>query len=294
MSLHENKGCVVMNGKSLRAFAKDEVLAYHLYKMVADKQVNQNHKEVLMGIAKQEKKHLEIFNSMLDEPVTLNDYSRHQYRYYKMIHKIFGSIFTLRLFEKRERSSHIKYAKYIETHDELREIAREEKKHENKLEAILKDEKLLYASSIVLGMNDALVEMSGAIAGFTIALANTKQISVIAAITGIAAALSMASSEYLSSKQDDHEHPIKSAFYTGFTYLVVVMFMILPYIFLQTKFLSLGIMIGVVVTIIMLFNLYISIAKKQSFIKNFLIMVLIALIVSFISFSIGYLINFVT
>lgn len=277
--------------KELTNFAKDEALAYQLYRMVAKKQKKEEHKIILNKIAEQEKIHLNKFNTELGKNISVEDYSKRQYRRYKFLFKLFGSIFILRLFERREEKSRIKYAKFIESYPVLNDIVREEKTHASKLDSILKDEKLLYASSIVLGMNDALVEMSGAIAGYTFALEDTRQIGIIAAITGVAAALSMASSEFLSARQDGHSHPIRSSFYTGLTYLIVVSSMILPYLIIGDKFFALGAMLSVVVIIIYLFNVYISIAKKQSLIKNFLIMVIIALGVSFVSFIIGLLIN---
>jgi VIT1/CCC1 family predicted Fe2+/Mn2+ transporter len=67
--------------------------------------------------------------------------------------------------------------------------------------------------------------------------------------------------------------------------------MIIPYLLFSNKFVALGVMLGTVVTIIFVFNLYTSIAKKQSLWKNFGIMVIIALGVSVVSFLIGLLIN---
>ncbi|MGI6360021.1 MAG: VIT1/CCC1 transporter family protein [Acholeplasmatales bacterium] len=276
--------------KIITKFAQDEALAYHLYNMVAEKQTEQSHKEILKGIANQEKEHLNKLNELLDEKVDINSYSKGQYRFYKFILMFFGVIFTLRLFEKRERKSHIKYAKYDKEIPIITEVVVEEKKHEEKLDDILKDKKLLYASSVILGLNDALIEMSGAIAGFTFAVENTKEIAIVSLIMGVAASLSMAASEFLSARADDHENPFKSALYTFITYSVVVALLILPYLFLQ-KFIALGIMIGTVILIIFTFNVYLSIAKKESLIKNFLTMALIAICVSIVSFSIGILIN---
>jgi len=267
--------------KDLTNFAKDEALAYQLYKMVANRQKKIEHRNTLNAIAEQEKLHLEKFNQELGTNITVEDYSKRKYKRYKLIFKLLGSIFTLRLFEKGEEKGY----------PILQEIVNQEKNHANQLSDILKDEKLLYASSIVLGMNDALVEMSGAIAGYTFALADTKQIGIVAAITGVAATLSMASSEFLSAREGEHPHPVRSSLYTGSTYLVVVTLMILPYLLFSNKFVALGVMLGTVVTIIFVFNLYTSIAKKQSLWKNFGIMVIIALGVSVVSFLIGLLIN---
>ncbi len=276
--------------KIITKFACDEALAYHLYNMVSEKQTDEAHKEILKSIALQEEVHFHKLNELLDEKVDINSYSRRQYRFYKFILMFFGVIFTLRLFEKRERKSHIKYAKYAAEIPIITEVVTEEKKHEEKLDNILKDKKLLYASSIILGLNDALIEMSGAIAGFTFAIENTKEIAIVSLIMGVAASLSMAASEFLSAKADDHENPFKSALYTFITYSVVVALLISPYL-MFSKFIALGVMIGTVIFIIFTFNVYLSVAKKESLIKNFLTMALIAICVSLVSFSIGILIN---
>ena len=278
--------------QTLKEFAKDEVLAYHLYNMISLEQSNDTHREILTNIALQEKEHLHMLNELLDEKVDLNMYSRREYTYYKFILKIFGVIFTLRLFEKRERKSHEKYAKIVKEFPIIEKMVAEEKKHEDKLDAILKDKKLLYASSIVLGLNDALIEMSGAIAGFTFALTASREIALVSLIMGVAASLSMAASEYLSARSDDHDFPFRSATYNFITYISVVALLILPYFFL-TKFVALSIMIATVLLIIFAFNVYLSIAKKERLLKNFLTMALIAIGVSILSFSIGLLINYI-
>ena len=45
--------------------------------------------------------------------------------------------------------------------------------HEQALIAMIDDERLQYISSMVLGINDALVELTGALAGFTFALGDS-------------------------------------------------------------------------------------------------------------------------
>lgn len=173
-------------------------------------------------------------------------------------------------------------------------IKAEEEKCENDLIERLEEEHLSYLGSIVLGLNDALVELTGAIAGLTLAISDTKLISLSALITGIAASLSMASSQYLSVKTQGGKNAKKSAIYTGITYIVTVMIMVMPYLFIKkNKFLSLGIMLSSVVLIIFIFNYYISVTKSQPFKARFFQMISISLGVAAISFCIGYFIKIV-
>ena len=66
-----------------------------------------------------------------------------------------------------------KYAQeaYRQTHlEDLQKIARDEEIHESRLIELIDEEGLNYMSSVVLGLNDALVEFTGALAGYTFAL----------------------------------------------------------------------------------------------------------------------------
>ena len=47
----------------------------------------------------------------------------------------------------------------------------DERRHEEELYGMLDEERLHYVGAMVLGLNDALVELTGAIAGVTFALA---------------------------------------------------------------------------------------------------------------------------
>ena len=100
----------------------------------------------------------------------------------------------------------------------------------------------------------------------------------------------MASSEYLSSNEEESKSfALKSALYTGFAYILAVIFMILPYFLFTTSLISLLVTIIVVVLIIFVFNFYISVAKDYSFKKRFFEMITISLGVAALSFVIGYL-----
>lgn len=84
---------------------------------------------------------------------------------------------------------------------------------------------------MVLGLNDALVELTGVLAGLTLALQNTRLVAMTGFITGIAASLSMSASEYLSAKSEEGpQDPLKASIYTGSAYVLTVLFLIFPYL----------------------------------------------------------------
>ena len=153
-----------------------------------------------------------------------------------------------------------------------------------------------YLGSIVLGLNDALVELTGALAGLTLALQNSKIIAISGLITGFVASLSMAASEYLSTKAEQNnikkitlkKSPKISAIYTGVAYLTTVLLLIFPYILLSNIYYSLIWTLINAIIIIFAFTYYASIEKKESFSHRFFEMLIISMGIALISFIFGY------
>ncbi|HRR96012.1 MAG TPA: VIT1/CCC1 transporter family protein, partial [Candidatus Ratteibacteria bacterium] len=198
----------------------------------------------------------------------------------------------LKLMETGEEFAQKEYEKITKVIPEVEWILKDENKHEKEIISLLDEEKLKYVSSIVLGLNDALVELTGALAGFTFALQKTKLIVIVGFITGIAAAMSMAASGYLSAKQEEGEkNPLKSSMYTGIAYIITVLFLLLPYLVFKNVFLCLGFVMFNALIIILVFTFYVSVAKEVSFKKRFFEMASLSLSIAVINFLIGILIR---
>ena len=76
---------------------------------------------------------------------------------------------------------------------ETRSIMEDETRHEAQLMTMIHEEKLSYISSVVLGLNDAhWVELTGALAWFTLALNDNCMVGMAGFITGVATLSSMA------------------------------------------------------------------------------------------------------
>ena len=203
--------------------------------------------------------------------------------------KIFGLVFVINLMEGGEDDSAENYRKLMEELPEARSIMEDETRHEAQLAAMIHEEKLSYISSMVLGLNDALVELTGALAGFTLALNNNRMVGMAGFITGVAATLSMAASEYLSKKADTSEkHPLKAAVYTGVAYMITVAFLLLPYIVFESPLVALGFCLFDAALIILGFTYFVSVVRKESFVRGFTEMITISFSVAGISFLIGW------
>ena len=202
---------------------------------------------------------------------------------------IFGLVFVINLMEGGEDDSAENYRKLMVELPEARSIMEDETRHEAQLAAMIHEEKLSYISSMVLGLNDALVELTGALAGFTLALNDNRMVGMAGFITGVAATLSMAASEYLSKKADTSEkHPLKAAVYTGVAYMITVAFLLLPYIVFESPLVALGFCLFDAALIILGFTYFVSVVRKESFVRGFTEMITISFSVAGISFPIGW------
>ncbi len=274
--------------KALIQMQKNEVTEYLIYRNLAKRVKDESDSALLKQIAEEEKRHAQLWEELTGVKVKPN---RIKARFYSCLAILFGYTFVLKKMEAGEDKARDKYLALADDVPEAQEIALDEQRHEQQLLGMLDEQRLQYVGSIVLGLNDALVELSGTLAGLTFAFANNRLIALSGLITGISATLSMASSEYLSTKNSGEPNALKSSMYTGVAYLVTVALMILPYLFFENHYLSLTVMLIIVVLIIFLFTYYISVARDEPFAQRFWEMALISIGVAAISFGIGVLVK---
>jgi len=261
-----------------------------VYKKIANRVKDQHNKDVLIQIADEELRHYNIWKKYTNEDVKPK---RFKILRYTFLARLLGFTFALKLMEKGEGDASVLYKSIAHEVPEAEKIALDEDHHEQQLLALLDEERLQYVGSMVLGLSDALVELSGTLAGLTFALQNTRLIALSGLITGISATLSMASSEYLSHRSEGGSNAFKSGLYTGVVYLLTVAFLVAPYLlFSNAHFMgALGTMLITVVVIIFAFTYYISVAKDVPFFKRFAEMTLISLSVAAFLFGIGIVVK---
>jgi VIT1/CCC1 family predicted Fe2+/Mn2+ transporter len=275
--------------EKLLAYQRNEITEHHIYSMLAKAVKSPENRRVLEKIANDELKHYQNWRTYTQQDVKPDQLSIWKYYW---ISRIFGFTFGVKLMERGEGGAQDAYGQLRGTIPEADAILRDENEHELALLQLLDEERLRYMSSIVLGLNDALVELTGTLAGLTLALQNTKLIALTGLITGIAAALSMAASEYLSTKSEETaKHPVRASAYTGVAYVGTVFILILPYLILKNFYLCLGCTLAAAVLIIGFFNYYISVAQDVPFQRRFLEMSGLSLSVAALSFFIGFVIR---
>jgi VIT1/CCC1 family predicted Fe2+/Mn2+ transporter len=275
--------------KKIILFQETEITEYHIYKRLAKHIKSEENAKILNAIAEDELRHYNGWKEYTKEEVQPRWFN---VWFYYLISMAFGFTFGVKLMEMGEEKAQVNYEAVSKVIPQAVQYQDEEDKHEHQLIEMLDEERLQYAGSVVLGLNDALVELTGALAGLTLALQDVKLIALSGLITGIAASLSMAASEYLSTRSEKtSKHPVRAAIYTGIAYITTVTLLILPYLLFENFYLDLAIALTTAVIIIAVFNYYISIAKGESFRERFFEMAGLSLSVAAFSFVIGYFIR---
>lgn len=272
----------------IRKMQQNELDESIIYREIAKFAKGEENKKTLLRLSEEERNHYEIWKKYTKEELKPNKLKIFKF---KFLARVLGFTFAVKLMENGEELAQKEYDIILREVEESAKIKKQEEEHEAALLNMLDEESLQYVGSMVLGMNDALVELTGSLAGFTFAMQKTRLIALSGLIMGISATFSMASSEFLAAKSEGRGDALKSCTYTGVAYLVTVALLILPYLLLDNNayLTALFVMLGIVILIIAGFTYYISIAKGEKFKPRFLEMTLISVGVAVISFVVGIL-----
>ncbi len=267
----------------------NEITEHKIYQNILGFLSDPHNRDVIRRIAEDELKHHDFFKEQTGVKVSPR---RLTVLKYTLISRLLGITFAIKLMERGEDRAQDAYRELEPKVPELEPIITDETRHEGQLIAMLDEERLRYMGAVVLGLNDALVELLGALAGLTFALQNARLVAATGLITGIAASFSMAASEYLSEKSEGGpKNPAKASLYTGSAYILTVLILIFPFLLLGNVYFSLA-WTGVnAVLVILFFTFYISVSKDLPFRRRFAEMAAISLGVAALTFLIGYLVR---
>lgn len=267
---------------------RNEASEYETYSWLASRVRDESNRAILERIAGEERRHYEVFKRLTGTDVGPR---RSRVFWYRTLSRGLGLSFGLRLMERGERLTQSVYARLKEQYPQLADVLLDEQRHETEILGLIEEERIAYAGSVVLGLNDALVELTGALAGLTLALRNGQVIAMTGLITGVAASMSMAASAFLSSREEadrqEGRSPLKSAAYTGAAYITTVIVLILPYLLISSVFWALAVMMALSILVILSYNFYIATAKGTPLWRRFGTMAGISLAVAAVSFLFG-------
>lgn len=272
----------------IRRMQQNELTESVIYQKIASFSKGNENRQTLLRLAREERAHYQIWKKYTDEELKPET---GKVLKYTLIARILGFTFAVKLMEKGESAAQEQYELLAQEVEESTQVRQQEEEHEAALLGMLDEERLQYVGSMVLGLNDALVELTGSLAGFALALQNTRLIALSGLIVGISATFSMASSEFLAARSEGRTDALKSCTYTGIAYLLTVVALIAPYLLFPAGMYipALICMLLIVVAIIAGFTYYTSVAQDQPFRSRFLEMALISVTVAVLSFVVGLL-----
>ncbi len=272
----------------IKKMQQNELTESVIYEEIAKFAKGDQNKETLLRLSKEEKAHYDIWKNYTH--IEMKPQKAKVFKF-KLLARILGFTFAVKLMENGEENAQDEYALIYEEVEESAMIRAQEEEHEKALLEMLDEERLQYVGSMVLGLNDALVELTGSLAGFTFAMQNTRLIALSGLIIGISATFSMASSEFLAARSEGREDALKSCTYTGVAYLITVILLILPYLLLDNSqyMVALACMLMIVILIIAGFTYYTAVAQDLKFKSRFLEMATISISVAVLSFVVGVL-----
>ena len=151
--------------KKIEKIQKSELLQHSFYKKIAKREKNGDNKAMLNKLSLLELKHYNYFKSYTNKDYKVSVIKLY---FHYLLTICLGLNFGLRFIEKCHTKARFENTKIRNAN--LKEIVNEEYELEEDYIDQIDKKKLNYISSIVLELNDALVEFTGAIAGFTLLL----------------------------------------------------------------------------------------------------------------------------
>ncbi len=268
-----------MSDKSLEQIAlkeaKDELTDYAIYLRMAKARRERKTKfgEAYQHLAEIEHKHYELWKKYThDKEIKVN---RVVVYFVLTLRWIFGASFAVKYLERREHATIEKYKKLAtlippEDMTAFREMVHDEEEHEMAFAQAVQGGYVKYMSFIVLGLADALVEISGIHAGSLGIYKSTEVTGLAGIVAGAAASIAMASAAFAQAKQGFEGSASVSAAYTGVSYFVSAVLLAMPYFLTRDAVFAIGASLFMAVVIIAFTSYYNAVVSTKPFTRDFL------------------------
>lgn len=271
-------------------FAQNEYRDYAIYRALAARETVPAFKRILEELVEHERGDFEFWRRLA--PPREYRLGPGELLKLRAMRRLLGLTFTAKYLERYEQRAIRDYRRFLETAEgemraRVQAILDHETYHETALINKIQEERVKFLGSIVLGINDGLIELTGALTGFTFALRDARLVALFGLVTGISATLSMASSAYMQARHEPGKDPRKASIYTGVSYLFVVSLLVLPFLAIPRPFAALGCMMAMTVVLIAAFSGYASVLFERNFRRQFNEMLVFSLGVAVIAFGLG-------
>jgi len=200
--------------------------------------------------------------------------------------------FAVKMMENGELKAERNYESAEDSLPGIKKLINDEIKHEEALVKQLEEDAVEHMGSMVLAVNNSIQEITGIVVGLTFALTNALMVGKTALVSGVAATLAMAASEYLSQKTDiGGEKAAKAAIYAGSVYIFVTAAIVTPFFLFAHHLAALLCSLCAVAVIIAGFTFYMSVVKNTDYKKAFFEVSGITAVVIGMSLAAGLLIK---
>ena len=155
--------------KEVIGFCEDEYRDHLVYRYLAFRETDSERKEILEQLSQQEEQHYQFWKDFL------GGYKPRTYRFLQvfvlLLRYLFGLTFTVKFMERHEKQMIEIYRRIRpqfsgEAGVQLDQMIADEEKHESFFIGQINEGVVKYLGFIVLGLADAIIEITGVHAGF--------------------------------------------------------------------------------------------------------------------------------
>lgn len=229
--------------------------------------------EVLQTLAATEHKHFEFWRKYVpgEEPRL----DKLKLYWVLFLRRFLGLTFATRYLDRHEESVVKEYqglARMIPDTDmaAFDDMVADEREHEKAFAMKVESAAVRYISFVVLGLADALVEISGIHAGSLGFYDKTEIAGLAGVIAGAAASLAMASAAFAQAKQGEFKGSARlSAVYTGLSYFVTAIILATPYFLTSDMVYALSTSLSLAVVILAVTTWYSIVIQGKTFSRDF-------------------------
>ncbi len=285
------------------SYFKNEYIHGMVYASLSEKEKDGKAKFLLKRLAKKEIEHTGMWRAKLRKKGIMPKEPGNAFLsvwFFYIIRKIFGVSFMINILELDEDRIVNRYKALLEAkslgrseRNSLKKLLITENRYESMIIAKIRQNEhtLKYTRSMILGLNDGIVEVLAAVSGFA-ALAAAPGIVVIGGIVvGISGTLSMTGGAYLAAKshtivssdsgdKTKESEPLAEAYYTGVLYIIGALVPILPFLAGFGSYIGILFAIILATVVLSIASAVISVIGGTSIKRGAIEMVLISLIAS--------------
>ncbi len=208
------------------------------------------------------------------------------------LRRFFGLTFATRYLDRHESKVVKEYeglARLIPESDRAayNEMVADERDHEKAFAMKVESSAVRYISFVVLGLADALVEISGIHAGWLGLFEKTEIAGLAGVVAGGAASLAMASAAFAQAKQGFSGSARLSAVYTGVSYFITAIILATPYFLTSNMLMALGSSLTLAVAILAVTTWYSIVIQQKAFLRDFVEILAILFATTLVVFLLG-------